>query len=78
MRPSIPLRVSATAVRGALDRALDRLRTRRAARHAAAARRARVRAPRDEIAGLPTDIALDLRICPGDGEELDELAVSGR
>lgn len=74
MRSTGPLRVSTVLARGALDRALDRFRTGRAARRAAAARRVRVRALRDEIAHLPADIALELRICPGDAEELADRA----
>jgi hypothetical protein len=70
--PQGPFRMPEVSVRGALDRVVDRMRTGRAARRAAADRRARVRQIRDEIARLPADIALDLRIYPGDAEELAE------
>ena len=44
----------------------------------AARSHARYRRTRDEIARMPTDIALDLNIYPGDAERLAREAVYGR
>jgi uncharacterized protein YjiS (DUF1127 family) len=44
----------------------------------AARTKARYRQTRDEIARLPTDIALDLGLYPGDADEIARKAVYGR
>jgi hypothetical protein len=59
------------ASRGWMTAMLGRMRAR-------ARERARFRELRDEIARMPDDIALDLRICRGDAEDLAWRAVYGR
>jgi uncharacterized protein YjiS (DUF1127 family) len=44
----------------------------------AAELRAAYRRTRDEIAGMPHDIALDLGIWPGDADRIARMAVYGR